>query len=140
MVEAVSTNEVPGPKQPPRIHGDGCTCGDFARYGCPAAATYKPTASQEALTKDQEPKCIHFGKKTTGGFVQLGQAVPWACPWCHIASLTARCRELESDRARLEYWLGDGPKDTNEFLRGVREHWTIEQWRTYIDAQMGAKP
>ena len=34
------TNQ-PGPKQPPRIHGDGCTCGDFARYGCPAAKTFK---------------------------------------------------------------------------------------------------
>jgi hypothetical protein len=37
-----------------------------------------------------EPNCIHFSKKTGGGFTQLGQAVPWACPWCHIANLEAR--------------------------------------------------
>jgi hypothetical protein len=26
---------MPGPKQPPRLHGDGCICGDYVRYDCP---------------------------------------------------------------------------------------------------------
>ena len=28
--------EMPGPKQPPRLHGDGCRGGDYARPDCPA--------------------------------------------------------------------------------------------------------
>jgi hypothetical protein len=36
----------PGPKQPPRIHGEGCTCGDFARKGCPVAQPQQPTTEQ----------------------------------------------------------------------------------------------
>ena len=41
--------------------------------------------STEHLTP--EPNCIHFAKKVGGGVTQLGQAVPWACPWCRIAEL-----------------------------------------------------
>lgn len=36
-VETSASPQMPGPKQPPRIHGEGCRCGDFARRDCPAA-------------------------------------------------------------------------------------------------------
>jgi hypothetical protein len=36
MREQPSSKElVPGPKQPPRLHGEGCICGDYIRHDCP---------------------------------------------------------------------------------------------------------
>jgi hypothetical protein len=36
MTHPESSKElVPGPKQPPRLHGEGCICGDYIRHDCP---------------------------------------------------------------------------------------------------------
>lgn len=37
LLDGSTAPTMPGPKQPPRLHGKGCICGDFARVGCPAA-------------------------------------------------------------------------------------------------------
>lgn len=40
------------------------------------------------------------------------------------------------DTERFDYWFGPDSKhsDINEYLRGVREGWTADQWRAWIDA------
>jgi hypothetical protein len=38
-----SKEKVPGPKQPPRLHGDGCICGDHERYECPVKHRKPPS-------------------------------------------------------------------------------------------------
>lgn len=34
---------MPGPKQPPRLHGEGCICGDHERYECPVKHRRPPS-------------------------------------------------------------------------------------------------
>jgi len=41
------------------------------------------------------------------------------------------------DAARFRWWMSDAPKPPefmNEFLRGVREGWSLDQWRALVDA------
>lgn len=44
----------------------------------------------------------------------------------------------EADAERFVFWFSDAPKDVNEYLKGVREHWTTDQWRAWIDAALAA--
>jgi hypothetical protein len=43
------------------------------------------------------------------------------------------------DARRFVWWFDDSPKPPNmmnEFLQGVREHWTLDQWRAHCDKWM----
>lgn len=42
---------IPGPKQPPRLHGEGCICGDSPRSSCPSRAKW---IADTATPKAQE--------------------------------------------------------------------------------------
>jgi hypothetical protein len=49
-------------------------------------------------------------------------------------------RRADADTARLEYFFSPGCKlDINGYMQGVREGWTVDQWREYIDAAMKAQ-
>lgn len=45
------------------------------------------------------------------------------------------------DAARFAYWFSADAKvvDINGYLQGCREHWTLAQWRAFIDAAQEAK-
>lgn len=44
MSDAPLTKTVPGPSEPPRLHGEGCICGDYTRHDCPVKDRPKPHA------------------------------------------------------------------------------------------------
>lgn len=49
------------------------------------------------------------------------------------------CENLRRDAARFVWWFSDSqkpPNMLNEFLQGVREHWTVDQWRIHCDRWM----
>ena len=48
----------------------------------------------------------------------------------------AEVARLRADAERFVWWFSDTEKSgvyINEYLRGVREHWTLDQWRASID-------
>lgn len=49
-------------------------------------------------------------------------------------------RDQHPDTARFDYWFGPAakPVDINEYLRGVREGWSADEWRNWIDAARNA--
>lgn len=58
---------------------------------------------------------------------------------CHPDTIRALLKErdaLEKDAARLEFWFSPDAKvvDINEYMKGIREKWSVDQWRNYIDA------
>ena len=47
--------------------------------------------------------------------------------------------EMRKDSERLEWYFSFTPKPQNligEYLKGMREHWTVDQWREFIDKGM----
>lgn len=47
--------------------------------------------------------------------------------------------EEAKDSARFVWWLSSSVKDgmtINEYLQGVREAWTVDQWRAFVDRSM----
>lgn len=42
----------------------------------------------------------------------------------------------DRDAERWRWWMSDAPKDLNGFMQGVREHWTMDQWNAWVDAEM----
>lgn len=65
-----SKESVPGPKQPPRIHGEGCICGDNERYECPVKHRKPPApASKEMVEVPKELilRCFGF----VNGYFQM---------------------------------------------------------------------
>ena len=64
-----------------------------------------------------------------------------------ITELEAALAAAQKDAERWVWWMSDKPKPgatINDYLQGVREHWTLNQWRAWadaaIDAEMGATP
>jgi len=49
--------------------------------------------------------------------------------------------EIVQDAERFIWWFSDIDKGDflNEYMRGMREHWTLDQWRIAIDRAMGIK-
>ena len=48
-------------------------------------------------------------------------------------------KELMQDGRRFQWYFDDNhknPEFANEYLKGVREKWSIDQWRTLIDKYM----
>lgn len=54
-------------------------------------------------------------------------------------ALAARVAELERDARRMEWFFGPSDKllYMQNYLLGIREKWTVDQWRASIDAAMG---
>ena len=54
-----------------------------------------------------------------------------------------RAGEAEQDARRFAWWFSNETKHgdiVNEYLRGVREQWTLDKWRAAIDAASAAPP
>jgi hypothetical protein len=51
-----SKERVPGPKQPPRLHGEGCICGDYSRQDCPVRDRKPPAPASNSLNIDVQDK------------------------------------------------------------------------------------
>ena len=49
--------------------------------------------------------------------------------------LQARAEEHRADAERFQWWMSNEPKsvDIQEYLLGIRERWTLDQWRAYVD-------
>lgn len=45
--QVTSKEQLPGPKQPPRIHGEGCICGDSPRNSCPVKYRKAPAPASK---------------------------------------------------------------------------------------------
>lgn len=58
-----------------------------------------------------------------------------------IADLEAQCARVQRDAERFEWFFGDSDKlpFMSNYLLGIRESWTPDQWRAAIDAAMAAK-
>ena len=50
-------------------------------------------------------------------------------------------RDKVSDTERLEWFFGDSDKTAwmETYMRGMRERWTVDQWRSAIDAELEAE-
>lgn len=49
--------------------------------------------------------------------------------------------EIRKDAERFRWYMSDAPKPPtaiNDYLTGVREHWTLDQWRAWCDKWMQA--
>lgn len=55
-----------------------------------------------------------------------------------LERLTREPEEARKDQARLEWFFGPGDKTPflDHYLLGVRQNYSIDQWRTAIDAAM----
>ena len=55
------------------------------------------------------------------------------------AAYAAGARDMRDDAERFIWWFSDAEKGTyiNDYLQGIREHWTLDQWRASIDAARG---
>lgn len=52
-------------------------------------------------------------------------------------------RQDERDAARFVWWVSNAPKPPEfmtDFMRGMREQWTVDQWRAATDAAMSSTP
>jgi hypothetical protein len=57
------------------------------------------------------------------------------------AEMSHCASQADADTARLEYYFSPGCRlDINGYMQGVREGWTVDQWRAYIDAAMQGRP
>jgi hypothetical protein len=58
-----------------------------------------------------------------------------------IPALLAHIEEQAADTARLRWFFGDSGKTAwlPEYMRGMREHWTFEQWMASLDAARGGQ-
>lgn len=57
-----------------------------------------------------------------------------------IETLRREVEALRADARRLEFWFSNDAKsvDMAGYLRGVREGWSLNRWREFIDAGMAA--
>jgi hypothetical protein len=58
-----------------------------------------------------------------------------------VAALSAlRAQQDTKDGERFAWYFSDKPKGDflNAFMQGIREHWSLDQWRAAIDAARGA--
>jgi hypothetical protein len=59
-----------------------------------------------------------------------------------LAQIAARALEsAERDARRMEWFFGPADKSAwlTEYMRGMRDGWTVEQWRAAIDAAIAAR-
>jgi hypothetical protein len=91
------------------------------------------------LKEDEAKRQIDRHKQR--GLVSL-RTVPLFTSPPTTEALQARIAELEKDAARFQWFLGDAEKAywLVDYLQGVSEHWTLDQWRISIDAAMKGKP
>lgn len=68
-------------------------------------------------------------------------AAPTVRQWCGEAAVTiAETAEGVADAKRFVFWFSPQAKmvDMNGYLRGMREGWTLDQWRAFVDESMAA--
>ena len=98
----LSPEQMPGPKQPPRIHGDDCTCGDFARYGCPAAKTFKA-----ANPSSPKPLPVYFADTVQTSGIEHHTLAVYRCDDVDplLESQTRKIEQLEQSLTHTEaHW------------------------------------
>lgn len=57
-----------------------------------------------------------------------------------LERLQAENAELRADAERFRWWFSSEPKPgefVNEYLDGVRQNWSLDQWRMAIDRARG---
>lgn len=94
----------PGPRQPPRMHGDGCICGDSPRANCPAKARHKTENNPSHLT-DAERISDE----------RLDELLKWASKIEWTGDIANALRELKALRSRLPD--GHAYRYANGFIR-----------------------
>jgi hypothetical protein len=70
------------------------------------------------------------------------QESPWV-NWRRFARAiesALRAQQDTKDGERFAWYFSDEPKGDflNAFMQGIREHWSLDQWRAAIDAARGA--
>lgn len=87
----------------------------------------------DALLAERE-RLAHVVKKANSQAEEFERR--WYLRGDELEKVTAERDALRADAERFAWWFSDIDKKEfiKEYLRGVREKWTLEQWRSAIDA------
>jgi hypothetical protein len=114
-------------------------CPQFARE-CDDEALAEIDAALSALRAQQDTKDEHIVWCGCGDEIVQGSGAK--CGTC--AAIDTMCPgvsgEDTKDGERFAWYFSDEPKGDflSAFMQGVREHWSLDQWRAAIDAARGA--
>ena len=65
----------------------------------------------------------------------------WERSEARVGRLCVEVEELEKDKALVEWYFSPKPKFgfLNEYLQGIHQGWTVDQWRARCHAAMQAE-
>lgn len=98
----------------------------------------RESAAKDALIAKLQARPTEELLRIADGYIHVGNGCEIALRGTteKLAKAEAELEELRKDKARIEWFFGQTNKGPfiEGYCRGVRDNWSVDQWRTWADA------